>query len=326
MKKLLYCLGTLVGAILIFLIAGGVWLMQSMHESNDITVQSEIMIEPGTSGYAIAQQLAKDNIIHHPEIFYGLMRVQNITVHAGEFVIPPHASMMDILDIFKNNKTIQRVFTLSEGLTVKQALVLLQANEYLTGDISVQPKEGSLLPETYHFVRGETRDALLKRMQEAHDKVLVELWEDRDDDLPITTQEEAVILASIVEKETGKAEERKRIAGLFYNRLKINMPLQTDPTVVYAITDKLGHMQGKPLLSKHLQVDSPYNTYKVSGLPPAPIANPGRASLEAVMRPEKHGYFYFVADGTGGHVFGKNLNEHNKNVREWRIIKRKMNK
>src|SRR5690606_23052732 len=130
----------------------------------------------------------------------------------------------------------------------------------------------------------------------------------------------------IVEKETGKAEERQKIAGLFYNRLKIGMPLQTDPTVVYVITDKLGHMGGKPLLSKHLQVDSPYNTYKVVGLPPGPIANPGQASLEAVFNPEQHNYLFFVADGTGGHVFSETLSGHNKNVTEWRKIKKELNK
>lgn len=325
MKKLLWIIVFVSAFALTGVVAGGAWLMHEIGKPNTVQEDTDILIASGSSGHSIAQQLQQQGLLTHPQIFYGMIRLNNTTIHAGEYAIPARASMRDILGIFQANKTIQRQFTLAEGLTVKQVVRLLEANEYLSGAINTMPKEGTLLPETYSFIRGETRQALIARMQDAHNKLLDELWAAREDGLPIGTKDDAVTLASIVEKETGIGDERARIAGLFYNRLSIGMPLQTDPTVVYAITDRLGHMEGKPLFRKHLQVDSPYNTYKIVGLPPGPIANPGRAALEAVMHPEHHDYLFFVADGTGGHVFSKNLSGHNRNVQEWRKIKRSRN-
>lgn len=298
--------------------------MQEMRQPGSFSTPQEILIEQGTTGNGVAQKLHQAGIINRPEIFYTLLRLDPTTIQAGEYLIPAHSSLSQVLEIFKSGKVLQRSFGFAEGLTVKQVILRLNNVPTLVGDITELPKEGTLLPDTYQFLRGDTRDSLIKRMQQAHTLLLEKLWAAREENFPLQTPEEAVTLASIVEKETGIAEERAKIAGLFYNRLKIGMPLQTDPTVVYAITDGLGHMEGKRLYSKHLQVDSPYNTYRIPGLPPAPIANPGRASLEAVFAPESHDYLYFVADGTGGHVFAKDLPGHEKNVREWRIIRKKI--
>lgn len=322
MKKLLTLLVTLFSLGLITVIGFGVWTMTQLNTPAAFDVEKEFIIQSGDTGLDVSNHLGAQGLISEPKIFYGLLRLRPITIKTGEYSIPPHASMKDIFNLLQEGKIIQRQFTLAEGLTVKQMMILLQQNEFLTGEVKTPPKEGSLLPDTYSFTRGETRDALIARMQAAQKEVLDDLWAKRDTSLPLKSPEEAVILASIVEKETGKAEERNKIAGLFYNRLKIGMALQTDPTVVYAVTDGLGHMGGKRLYSKYLQIDSPYNTYKVVGLPPGPIANPGRASLEAVFAPEQHNYLFFVADGTGGHVFSETLAGHNKNVTEWRKIRK----
>lgn len=324
MKKLLALLVTLFSLALVTAVGFGIWTMQQLNAPGTFEAQKEFMVQDGQTGHDVTGQLASEGLVAEPKIFYGLLRLRPITIKTGEYTIPARASMKEIFDILREGKVIQRQFTLAEGLTVKQAMILMQQNEFLTGEVKTVPKEGSLLPDTYSFTRGETRDALIVRMQAAQKEVLDALWEKRDTSLPLKSPEEAVTLASIVEKETGKAEERNKIAGLFYNRLKIGMALQTDPTVVYAITDGLGHMGGKRLYSRHLQVDSPYNTYKVVGLPPGPIANPGRASLEAVFAPERHDYLFFVADGTGGHVFSETLKGHNENVTEWRKIKKKI--
>lgn len=326
MRRLFIILTALFFIGLMACIGGAVWVKNEIAKQGPFSEERQILIEHGSTGRSVASELQKQELITQPDIFYGLLRFENASIKAGEYAIPAHSSLKEIADILRAGQTIQRQFTLAEGLTVKQAMILLQQNEFLTGTVDTQPQEGSLLPETYSFTRGETRDAIIKRMQEAQAKLLDDLWQQHDDALPLKSKEEAVILASIVEKETGKASERPKIAGLFYNRLKIGMPLQTDPTVVYAITEGLGHMGGKPLYSKDLEVDSPYNTYKVIGLPPGPIANPGRASLEAVFHPEEHDYLFFVADGTGGHVFSETLAGHNKNVTEWRHIKKEMRK
>lgn len=325
MKRFItFCASFLILCLLTLTVAG-IWFTREIKKPGGFETDQEIIIQPGTSGRAIAEKFADSGMVAYPDLFYGVIRAKSVTVKAGEYAIPARSSINDILAILQDGKPIQRNFTLTEGQTVKQAMQALQENEFLTGDMPAElPPEGSLLPETYGFTRGDTREAIIKRMREAQSKMLTELWAARDKDLPIDDVQQAVTLASIVEKETGIASERAKIAGLFYNRLKIGMPLQSDPTVVYVITDHLGHMGGKPLLGSALQVDSPYNTYKVVGLPPGPIANPGKASLEAVLHPEHHGYLFFVADGTGGHAFSETLAAHNKNVMQWRKIKKKL--
>lgn len=308
------------------ILAGGFWFKREITQPGSFTEDKEVIVEQGSSGRVIAQQLATQGIITYPDLFYVMLRLHPAPIQAGEYAIPAQSSMKDIAALLHDGKTIQRHFTLPEGLTVKQALILLNQNEYLTGTVDTIPEEGTLFPETYSFTRGESRAELIKRMQESQNALLDQLWEDRDESLPLVSKKEALTLASIVEKETGKPEERAKIAGLFYNRLKIGMPLQTDPTIVYVITDGLGHMGGKKLYTKSMQINSPYNTYKNIGLPPGPIANPGKDSLEAVFHPEHHDYLFFVADGTGGHVFSETLAGHNKNVTQWRKIKKEIQK
>jgi UPF0755 protein len=322
MKKLLYIFITLLVIGVLSLAAAGFWFVHELEKPGAFDDAKEFLIPPGTTGYSIGDKLQNEGIITQPVLFYTVLRLHTFPIKAGEYTIPPHASMHNVISIFHKGETIQRNFTMIEGWTVKQALALMKDNPYLTGDVTKNPDEGSLLPDTYNFIRGDTRETIIKRMQEADQKYLNDAWAKHDPNVPLKSIQEAVVLASIVEKETGIATERARIAGLFYNRMKINMPLQSDPTVVYVITNHLGSMEGKPLFSKDLEVASPFNTYKNVGLPPSPIANPGRASIDAVLHPEKNDYLYFVANGTGGHVFAKDLKEHNKNVTAWRKIKK----
>lgn len=216
--------------------------------------------------------------------------------------------------------TVVRKVTVPEGLTSTEIVALINEAEGLSGEIESVPPEGSLLPETFHFTYGDPRNALIERMQADMKRLLDGLWEGRAEDLPISTPEEAVILASIIEKETAVAGERPQVASVFVNRLNRGMPLQSDPTVVYALTDGEGPL-GRPLTRQDWKVDSPYNTYANSGLPPGPIANPGRESLEAALQPAETEFLYFVADGSGGHAFAKTLAEHNRNVAKWRRIR-----
>jgi UPF0755 protein len=322
MKKFLTYLATTLCVIFLTIMAIGFWFNHQTSKPGPFAQDQQFLVPPGTGGYGVTQKLTDEHLIAQPKLFYGLLHMHPGMIKAGEYALPAHSSLENIIAILHSGQTIKRNFTLAEGLTVKQATQLLQDNPYLSGEMPKEIAEGSLLPETYNFIRGDTRASIIKRMQEAQSKTLAELWQKRDPTVVLASPQQAVVLASIVEKETGIASERAKIAGLFYNRLKLGMPLQSDPTVVYVITDHLGHMGGKPLLSKDLQVNSPYNTYKVLGLPPGPIANPGRASLTSVLHPETHDYFYFVANGTGGHVFSKNLQEHNNNVKKWRQIKR----
>jgi UPF0755 protein len=209
--------------------------------------------------------------------------------------------------------------TVAEGLTSEQIVARLLENDVLTGQIREIPREGTLLPETYKFTRGMTREQIIQRMQQAHRRVLQEVWERRMPDLPIKTPEQLITLASIVEKETGRSEERTRVAAVFVNRLKSRMRLQSDPTIIYGLTGGKGSL-GRPILRSEIEQPTPYNTYVVDGLPPGPIANPGRASLEAAANPARTKELYFVADGSGGHVFSDNYAEHQKNVARLRSI------
>ena len=242
------------------------------------------------------------------------------SLKAGEFEMPANASLIDVIRILKEGKPLLRFVTIPEGRTTAQALALVEAAPVLEGGVTLDPAEGALLPETYAYERGEARDAVVARMMAAHDETLASLWAERAADLPIDTPEEAVILASIVEKETGVASERPRVAAVFVNRLRKGMRLQSDPTIIYGLTG--GEPLGRGILQSELKRDTGYNTYIIRGLPPTPIANPGRESLAAVMNPPQTDELYFVADGTGGHVFASTLAEHNRNVAQWRRIER----
>ena len=243
------------------------------------------------------------------------------SLRAGEYRIPAGASVARIAGMLSRGNTLRRYVTIPEGLTVKQAAAVLDRAEKLSGALPKMPAEGSLLPQTYAYEARATKTELVDQMKRAMDEALAREWEARADGLPFKTPREALVLASIVEKETSLPAERTLIAGVFVGRLKRGMRLQSDPTVVYAITGGLGHMQGRRLLAKDLEVDSPYNTYTKGGLPPTPICNPGIESIRAVLNPAVTGYLYFVADGSGGHRFASTLEEHEKNRKEWRKIR-----
>jgi UPF0755 protein len=216
---------------------------------------------------------------------------------------------------------VQHAVTFAEGLTSAQIVQRLTENTELTGSVREIPPEGTLLPETYHFTRGATREQILQRMQQSHRRAVREIWERRAPDLPIQTPEQLVVLASIIEKETGKPEERTRVAAVFANRLRQKMKLQSDPTIIYGLVGGKGSL-GRPIMRREIEQPTPYNTYVIDGLPPGPIANPGRASLEAAARPARTKELFFVADGSGGHTFAETYEQHQKNVARLRAHER----
>jgi UPF0755 protein len=240
-------------------------------------------------------------------------------IQAGEFEIPKGTGGAAVLDLLQHGKPLLRLITVTEGMPSIIVEEKLAASPYLAGptpDIA----EGSVLPDSYSFQRGDTRQALVKRMQAAMTKALAELWPKRSTDCPVSTPEEALVLASIVEKETGKASERPMVAGVYCNRLRIGMKLDADPTVIYPVTK--GKPLGRRILKSELHAQNGYNTYERAGLPEGPIANPGKASIEAVLHPAATKALYFVADGTGGHVFADTLAEQNANVAKWYALRR----
>ena len=241
-------------------------------------------------------------------------------LRAGEYAFAAHGSARDALRVLQTADPVVRKLTVPEGLMIAEIVPLIAAAEGLDGDVPAV-EEGTLLPETYHYRWGDTRTAMTARMQASMKVALDELWPARASDLPLANRHEAVILASIVEKETGLPEERARVAAVFINRLERGMKLQSNPTVAYALTDGARPLD-RALLRNDLKLDHPYNIYVVRGLPPGPIANPGRASLEAVLNPVDTKDLYFVADGKGGHAFARTLAEHNRNVARWRKAQR----
>jgi peptidoglycan lytic transglycosylase G len=269
----------------------------------------------------IADLLQREGVIDQPYVFMGGVIVLKARgeLKYGEYQFGKQASVAEVVDTITEGKVVQHGLTVPEGLTSEQIVARLLENDVLTGQIREIPREGTLLPETYKFTRGMTREQIVQRMQQAHRRVLQEVWERRMPDLPIKTPEQLVTLASIVEKETGRPEERTRVAAVFVNRLKGRMRLQSDPTIIYGLTGGKGSL-GRPILRSEIDQPTPYNTYVVDGLPPGPIANPGRASLEAAANPARTKELYFVADGTGGHVFSDNYAEHQKNVARLRSI------
>jgi len=270
-----------------------------------------------------ADLLMREGVIDQPSLFIAgalVFKAQN-ELKYGEYRFTKNASLRDVVDTIIDGKVVQHAFTIAEGLTSDQIVQRLVENDVLSGDIRDVPREGTLLPETYRFTRGMTREQMVKRMQQDHRRTVQEVWERRNADLPIKTPEQLVTLASIVEKETGKPEERTRVAAVFVNRLRQKMRLQSDPTIIYGLVGGKGSL-GRPIQRNEIDQPTPYNTYVIDGLPPGPIANPGRASLEAAANPARTKELYFVADGTGGHVFADNYEAHQKNVARLRAIER----
>lgn len=281
-----------------------------------------VLIERGMGTFDIISHLSREQAIPNK---YALFLVTVFKGYwgqykAGEYEITPALSTYDIARKMARGDVYRRAITIPEGYTVGDVVRVLKANDVLTGDVTTRPREGRLLPETYAYIRGDTRQAVLNRMVLAMDTELVRVWALRAADTILKSPDELLTLASIVEKETGIAAERPMVASVFLNRLKSGMKLQSDPTVIYALTQG-GEPLGRALTTHDLEtIKNPYNTYLYSGIPPGPIANPGRAALQAVVQPAATDYFYFVADGTGGHRFARNLLEHNANVAHWRRI------
>lgn len=284
--------------------------------------QSILWIERGNSVTAVASKLKDMGAISDERLFSIASRINELApaLQAGEYEIPAGASMEDIIRLLKEGKPLLRFVTIPEGLTTKQIVDRIAQTDLLEGEITVSPVEGALLPETYSYQRGDSRNSVVERMAAAHDAALSELWAGRAEGLPFKTPAEAVILASIVEKETGIADERPLVASVFVNRLKHRPPmrLQSDPTIIYGLTG--GEPLGRGIRRSELDRVTPYNTYKINGLPPTPIANPGKAALAAVLNPPDTDYLYFVADGSGGHAFASSYSEHRRNAAKWRRI------
>jgi UPF0755 protein len=272
----------------------------------------------------IADLLRREGVIdEHPIIFVGGLIWRNAysDLKSGEYVFTRHASVSDVVDTMVAGKVVQHAITLPEGWTSEQIVHHLLKSEILTGNIRDVPREGSLLPESYRFSRGISRELVIQRLQREQRRALAEIWERRSPDLPVKTPEQLVILASIIEKETGKPEERTRVAAVFVNRLKQRKRLESDPTIIYGLVGGKGSL-GHPITKSEKETPTPYNTYMIDGLPPGPIANPGRASLEAAANPARTKEMFFVADGTGGHVFAETYDAHQRNVQRLRALER----
>ncbi|CAN5285135.1 endolytic transglycosylase MltG [soil metagenome] len=289
---------------------------QALEAPGPLTEDKMVNIPTRAGKGDIAEKLLSEGVIDvNRWVFIGgvIALKASSELKPGEYSFQKGASLRDVIGTIVEGKVVQHSVTIPEGLTSEQIVARLTDNDLFSGSIREMPREGTLLPETYKFPRGTTRDQVIQRMQQAQKRVLAEIWERRNADVPVKTPEQLVTLASIVEKETGKADERSRVAAVFVNRLKQKMKLQSDPTIIYGIVGGKGTL-GRPIKRSEIQQPSPYNTYVVDGLPPGPIANPGRASLEATANPARTRDLFFVADGTGGHSFTETYDQHQKNV------------
>ncbi|MDA9430963.1 endolytic transglycosylase MltG [Bradyrhizobium sp. CCBAU 51627] len=274
----------------------------------------------------IAETLNREGVTDvNPWVFIGAVAALKASsdLKPGEYSFQKNASLRDVIATIVEGKVVQHAVTIPEGLTSEQIVARLSDNDIFTGSVREVPREGTLLPETYKFPRGTPRDQVIQRMQQAHKRVLAEIWERRSPDLPVKTPEQLVTLASIVEKETGKPDERSRVAAVFVNRLKQKIKLQSDPTIIYGLVGGKGTL-GRPIKRSEITQPSPYNTYVIEGLPPGPISNPGRASLEAAANPARTRDLYFVADGSGGHAFTETYDAHQKNVAKLRAMEKQI--
>ena len=305
-------------------VAGFFYVMDSYQKPGPLVTNTNFVVRSGAGLAEIANNLERNNIVSDARIYRYVTATyleEGDTLKAGEYEVKAGASMKEVTELLRSGKSILYSVSLPEGLTVKQMFQRLAEDPILEGDLPTElPAEGSLRPDTYKFSRGTNRAEIVSQMAAAQAKLIDQIWERRDPDLPVATKQEMLILASIVEKETGKADERPQVASVFLNRLEKGMRLQSDPTIIYGLYGGDGKPVDGAILKSDIDKETPYNTYVIKGLPPGPIANPGRAALEAVAHPWKTKDLYFVADGTGGHVFAATLEEHNANVRRWRKL------
>lgn len=290
-------------------------------------LEDKIVNIPARAGKRdIADALQKEGVINvNPWVFIGSVFALKASsdLKPGEYSFQKNASLRDVIATIVEGKVVQHSVTIPEGLTSEQIVLRLTDSDIFTGSVREIPREGTLLPETYKFPRGTARDQVIQRMQQAQKRVLAEIWDRRSPDVPLRSPEQLVTLASIVEKETGKADERSRVAAVFVNRLRQKIKMQSDPTIIYGLVGGKGTL-GRPIKRSEITQPSPYNTYVIEGLPPGPIANPGRASLEAAANPARTRDLFFVADGTGGHAFTETYDQHQKNVAKLRTMEKQI--
>ncbi|HRP12404.1 MAG TPA: endolytic transglycosylase MltG, partial [Terricaulis sp.] len=327
--RTLFWLAVLIGAGAIFAFG---FFMSAIDRAGPLQEDRAFMVERGATGASIAEALEEQGIITDGLLFRLANRLSGgKPIQAGEYAIPARASVGAIVEMMTSGAALQHALTFPEGITIAAAMRIIEQSDVLTGDMPEAPPEGSILPDTYHVQRGMSRAALLQLMRDAHDRAVAEIWERRQPNLPLATPEELVNLASIVERETGIADERPQVAAVFINRLRIPMRLETDPTIIYGVClrhpdrcndGRLVNAQGqrRTIRQSEIELNTGYNTYRIDGLPPTPIANPGRAALEATANPAQTSALFFVADGSGGHIFADTLAQHQANVRRWREI------
>ncbi|KZM50337.1 endolytic transglycosylase MltG [Labrenzia sp. OB1] len=304
---------------------------EKFEEAGPLQKDATVVISSGAGLSGITDRLSSQGVIENSLVDewifnLGIRFYKNATkLKAGEYAFAPGVSMQEIMTDLVEGNAVTHSVTVPEGWTTAQIIERVRAHPVLSGEITEIPREGDLLPETYTFARGTTRQEVLEQMKAAQEKLLAEIWERRSEDLPVASPEELVILASIVEKETALADERPRVAGVFVNRLNRKMRLQSDPTILYGLYGSEAWLKDRSAIKQsELKADNKYNTYQIDGLPPGPIGNPGRAAMEAVANPSRTKDLFFVADGTGGHIFAETYEQHQENVRKWRQIERDM--
>jgi UPF0755 protein len=323
---------TLLLLLMLLLAGAGIFLQSRIEAPGPLAAGKAVTVPKGEGVHEIAARLEREGIVADRRLFiagYLLARLPGrsdgraLQLKAGDYLVPQAASVKQVLDIITEGKTITYRVTIPEGLTSEQIVERLKADTNLAGEIVDIPAEGSLLPDTHIVQRGANRQSIIDRMQAESRRLAEKLWDQRKKDLPLKTWQEVLILASIVEKETGRNDERDRVAAVFINRLKQKMRLQSDPTILYGIGGGKA-VWNRPILRSEILQKTPHNTYQIDGLPPTPICNPGRAAIEAVLNPADTKDLYFVADGSGGHIFSETLKDHNTNVQKWRALEKEM--
>ncbi|MBR1154859.1 endolytic transglycosylase MltG [Bradyrhizobium sp. JYMT SZCCT0428] len=323
-------IGNAIITILIILMIGAgtaYYYGRQLLETPGPLQEDKIVNIPARAGKRdIADALQREGVINvNPWLFIGSVFALKASsdLKPGEYAFQKRASLRDVIATIVEGKVVQHGVTIPEGLTSEQIVARLTDNDLFSGSLKEMPREGTLLPETYKFPRGTSREQVVQRMQQTQKRVLAEIWERRNPDIPVRSPEALITLASIVEKETGRADERSRVAAVFTNRLRQKMKLQSDPTIIYGLVGGKGTL-GRPIKRSEITQPSPYNTYVIEGLPPGPIANPGRASLEAVANPARTRDLFFVADGSGGHTFTETYDQHQKNVAKLRVLEKQI--